>query len=64
MNATVRTPIEPAAIGRAGHFVLQTPDFAAMASWYMRHIGIIPTDVQYLSDGSPALTFRPTNRTW
>lgn len=57
VNATVRSPIEPATIGRAGHFVLQTPDFAAMASWYMRHIGIIPTDVQYLEDGSPMLTF-------
>jgi catechol 2,3-dioxygenase-like lactoylglutathione lyase family enzyme len=57
VNATVRSPIEPAAVGRLGHFVLQTPDFAAMAAWYMRHLGIIPTDVQYLEDGSPMLTF-------
>jgi catechol 2,3-dioxygenase-like lactoylglutathione lyase family enzyme len=57
VNATVRSPIEPAAIGRLGHVVLQTPDFAAMAAWYMRHVGVIPTDVQYLEDGSPMLTF-------
>jgi catechol 2,3-dioxygenase-like lactoylglutathione lyase family enzyme len=57
VNATVRSSIEPAAVGRLGHFVLQTPDFAAMAAWYMRHVGIIPTDVQYLEDGSPMLTF-------
>ena len=57
VNATVRSPIEPAGIGRLGHVVLQTPDFATMATWYMRHIGVIPTDVQYLEDGSPMLTF-------
>jgi hypothetical protein len=28
-----------------------------MASWYMRHLGLIPTDVQYLEDGSPNLCF-------
>lgn len=57
VNATVRSPIEPATIGRVGHVVMQTPDFHAMAQWYMRHVGIIPTDVQYLEDGSPVLTF-------
>lgn len=57
VNATVRTPIEPARIGRLGHLVLQTTDFQTMADWYMRHLGLIPTDVQYLPDGSPMLTF-------
>ncbi|NVD73704.1 VOC family protein [Duganella sp. BJB1802] len=57
INATVRPPLEPAAIARLGHVVLQTVDFANMAQWYMRHLGLIPTDVQYLEDGTPTLCF-------
>lgn len=57
INATVRPPLEPAAVTKLGHVVLQTVDFLAMARWYMRHLGIIPTDVQYLADGSPNLCF-------
>jgi hypothetical protein len=57
VNKTVRSPIAPALVGRLGHFVYQTANFEAMAEWYMRHIGIIPTDVQYLEDGSPIVTF-------
>lgn len=57
VNATIRPPLEPAAISRLGHVVLQTVDFATMADWYMRHLGVIPTDVQYLADGTPNLCF-------
>jgi hypothetical protein len=57
INRMVRTPIEPAQVMRLGHLVLQTVDFSAMASWYMRVLGLIPTDVQYLGDGSPNLAF-------
>jgi catechol-2,3-dioxygenase len=57
VNATVRPPIEPARVGRLGHVVLQTTDFQLMADWYMRVLGVIPTDVQYLPDGSPLLAF-------
>lgn len=57
VNRTVRTPIEPATVGHLGHVVMQTTDFPTMADWYMRHLGLIPTDVQYLADGSPFLTF-------
>ena len=57
VNATVRPPLVPAAVVRLGHVVLQTVDFAGMADWYMRHLGLIPTDVQYLADGSPNLAF-------
>lgn len=57
VNRTVRAPIEPAQILRLGHVVLQTVDFARMAGWYQRVLGIIPTDVQYLADGSPTLAF-------
>jgi len=57
VNRTVRTPIEPAKVIRLGHLVLQTVDFAAMTAWYLRVLGLIPTDVQYLADGSPNLAF-------
>ncbi len=57
INGTVRSPIEPALVGRLGHVVYQTNNFDVMVEWYMRHIGIIPTDVQYLEDGSPIVTF-------
>ena len=57
INRMVRTPLGPAQVLRLGHVVLQTEDFDAMAQWYMRMLGLIPTDVQCLADGSPALTF-------
>lgn len=57
VNIGVRAPIEPAAIVRLGHVAIQTADFPTMAQWYMRHLGLIPTDVQYLADGSVALGF-------
>jgi len=57
VNAGVRAPVEPAAVVRIGHMAVQATDFPAMAQWYMRQLGLIPTDVQYLADGSPALCF-------
>lgn len=57
VNRMVRTPIEPAQVIKLGHVVLQTIRFEAMAQWYMRVLGVIPTDVQFLADGSPALAF-------
>ena len=57
VNRTVRTPIEPAQVAKLGHLVLQTVDFPAMAQWYLQVLGLIPTDVQYLCDGSPNLAF-------
>jgi catechol 2,3-dioxygenase-like lactoylglutathione lyase family enzyme len=57
VNRTMRPPIEPARIVRLGHVVFQTVDFPGMADWYQRVLGIIPTDVQYLADGSPTLAF-------
>jgi hypothetical protein len=57
VNRALRTPIEPARIVRIGHFVMQAVNFEATSQWYMRVLGLIPTDVQYLSDGSPSLAF-------
>ena len=57
VNSIVRPPLEPAALAKLGHVVLQTVDFPRMAHWYMQHLGVIPTDVQYLEDGTPNLCF-------
>lgn len=61
VNRMVRTPIEPAQVIKLGHLVIQTVQFEAMAQWYMRVLGVIPTDVQFVADGSPALTFMRLN---
>jgi len=57
VNATIRAPVGPAQVVKLGHMVIQTTRFPEMADWYMAHLGLIPTDVQALADGSPALTF-------
>ncbi len=57
LNATVRRPVEPSPLFKLGHVVLQRPDFRRAAYWYMRHFGLIPSDVQCLPDGQPALGF-------
>jgi hypothetical protein len=57
INRGVRAPIEPAQIVRLGHLVLQGVDFQKLSNWYLRVLGLIPTDVQYLADGSPNIAF-------
>ena len=62
INAGVRTPVEPSPIFRLGHIVLLRPDFGRATDWYMRHIGLIPSDIQSLPDGGPGLGFFRLNR--
>jgi hypothetical protein len=57
VNVTVRRALEPSPLFKVGHIVLQRPDFGRAAHWYMRHLGLIPSDVQCLPDGQPALGF-------
>jgi catechol 2,3-dioxygenase-like lactoylglutathione lyase family enzyme len=57
VNAVVRPPLAPSPIFKLGHIVIQRPNFDRAAQWYMRHLGVIPSDVQVLEDGSPALSF-------
>jgi Glyoxalase/Bleomycin resistance protein/Dioxygenase superfamily len=62
MNAGQRPALHPAEVVRLGHLVLETTDFAGRAAWYMRHLGLIPTDVQCLRDGTPMLAFMRCDR--
>lgn len=62
LNAGVRPPAIPATVLRPGHCVLGAIEFFATAQWYIQTFGLIPSDIQYLDDGSPALTFLRCDR--
>jgi len=57
INGTQRIEVAPPRITRLGHVVLEVADFQATSGWYTRHLGLIPSDVQLLPDGSPAVAF-------
>ncbi|MGA4637641.1 VOC family protein [Pseudomonas solani] len=57
INATQRPPIAPPEVLKLGHVVLEVADYQATCAWYTEHFGMIPSDVQVLPDGSPAVTF-------
>jgi catechol 2,3-dioxygenase-like lactoylglutathione lyase family enzyme len=57
VNRTQRPPVAPAEVVRLGHVVLEVADYQATSAWYTRHFGFIPSDIQVLPDGSPAVAF-------
>jgi catechol 2,3-dioxygenase-like lactoylglutathione lyase family enzyme len=57
INHVQRPPVEPAEVVRLGHVVLEVADYQATCAWYTQHLGLIPSDVQVLPDGSPAVAF-------
>jgi catechol 2,3-dioxygenase-like lactoylglutathione lyase family enzyme len=57
INDTQRLPTEPPEVTRLGHCVMEVADYQATSSWYTQHLGMIPSDVQVLPDGSPAVCF-------
>ncbi|MCW5892615.1 MAG: VOC family protein [bacterium] len=57
VNAGQRPPVAPPEVVRLGHVVLELADWQATCAWYTRHFGLIPSDVQVLPDGSPAVAF-------
>lgn len=61
INATQRPPIQAPEVLRLGHVVLELADFKKTIQWYMQHFGFIPSDVQVLPDGSPAVAFMRLN---
>jgi catechol 2,3-dioxygenase-like lactoylglutathione lyase family enzyme len=56
-NAPQRPPVGPADVLRLGHLVLEVADYQATCAFYTQHLGLLPSDVQLLPDGSPAVTF-------
>jgi len=57
INEGQRPPVAPPEVIRLGHLVLEVADFQATCAWYTQHLGFIPSDVQVLPDGSPAVAF-------
>ncbi len=62
VNGTQRPPITPPDVIRLGHVALELADYQATSAWYTQHFGFIPSDVQALPDGSPAVAFMRLNR--
>ncbi len=56
-NAPQRPPVCPAEVTRLGHYVMSVTDYQATCAFFTEHLGLIPSDVQVLPDGSPAVTF-------
>jgi catechol 2,3-dioxygenase-like lactoylglutathione lyase family enzyme len=57
VNTTQRPPPQPPEVIRLGHCVLEVANYQATSAWYTQHLGLIPSDVQLLPDGSPSVTF-------
>lgn len=57
INETQRPVPQPPEILKLGHVVIEVADYQATCAWYTQHFGLIPSDVQVLPDGSPAVTF-------
>lgn len=57
INDTQRVPVEAPDVIKLGHLVFELADFQATCGWYCQHFGFIPSDVQVLPDGSPAVVF-------
>jgi catechol 2,3-dioxygenase-like lactoylglutathione lyase family enzyme len=62
INATQRPPSSAPEVVRLGHVVLEVADFQATCGWYTQHFGFIPSDVQVLPDGAPAVAFMRLDR--
>jgi catechol 2,3-dioxygenase-like lactoylglutathione lyase family enzyme len=62
INGTQRPPISPPDVIRLGHVALEVADYQATSAWYTQHFGFIPSDVQALPDGQPAVAFMRLNR--
>lgn len=57
IDDTLRVPPGTPAVVKLGHIVLELAEFQITCAWYTRHFGFIPSDVQVLPDGSPAVSF-------
>lgn len=62
INAGQRPPVRPSTVLRIGHAVLGVVDFFRTARWYMDVFGLLPSDIQTIGDGDPALVFLRCDR--
>jgi catechol 2,3-dioxygenase-like lactoylglutathione lyase family enzyme len=57
VNEGQRPDVAPPEVLRLGHVVLEVAQFQRASAWYTSHLGFVPSDVQVLPDGSPAVVF-------
>lgn len=57
VNATQRPPLDAPQVVNLGHVVVEVAAFQATCAWYTELFGFLPSDVQVLPDGSPAVVF-------
>ena len=57
VNGGVRSHAEPSPLEKLGHVVLAVTNFEESAHWYMENLGLIPTDVLCVKDGTPVMSF-------
>ncbi len=62
INDVQRPALEPPQVTKLGHLVLEATDFDASARWYMDMLGMIPSDVMCLADGTPVGAFMRLDR--
>ncbi len=62
VNAARRPKRCPSRVLRLGHMVLGTPKWEDTARFYIDTFGLIPSDVQCLQDGRPAIAFLRCDR--
>jgi catechol 2,3-dioxygenase-like lactoylglutathione lyase family enzyme len=61
-NSPRRPARAPSRVLRLGHMVLGTPRWETTARFYIDTLGLIPSDVQALPDGRPAVAFLRCDR--
>jgi catechol 2,3-dioxygenase-like lactoylglutathione lyase family enzyme len=57
VNSTQRPPVMPPEILKLGHVAIEVAEYQKVCAWYTQHLGMIPSDVQVLPDGSPGVSF-------
>jgi len=62
LNEGQRPPLRPSTVLKLGHAVMGVVDFFRTARWYMDTFGLIPSDIQTIGDGEPALAFMRCDR--
>jgi hypothetical protein len=62
VNRPLRPTLAAASVVQCSHVVLQVCDFAAVSCWYVERLGLLPSDVQVLSNGEPNLVFLRLDR--
>jgi len=62
INAGVRSSAEPSPLEKLGHLVMTVRNFHKSTQWYMENLGLIPTDVQCVDDGTPVMAFMRCDR--